>query len=485
MRNVRRYHISLTVSAPSVDKYPAKQHARKVASKLGISRGLIYLIGKPTVLFDDSDQAEAFRQRRYFYYLSGVNSPDCHLTYDIHTDLLTLYVPDFDLRRAVWMGPTLTVEEALESYDIDEARYVSSLESDIDSWLRHQKHNSRVFILHPDQRPPSIYEEGALDTQSLQPAMNTSRGVKDASEIELIRRANKVSALAHTAILENIGTMTNESEITALFLKVCITHDAPEQAYGIIAAAGENAAVLHYMKNNEPFGSRPLVCLDAGAEFSCYASDVTRTFPIGSTGEWPSVECREIYHAVERMQEECIAMIRPGVHFRDVHIHAHIVAIEELLKLGIFHSGSVEEIRQSGASTVFFPHGLGHHVGLEVHDVSEKSVMARAEDSEPTMVPVSARSPCALSAVPLEENMIVTVEPGIYFNRDAITNARQLPFARLIDFDLVEKYIPIGGVRIEDDILVTAGGYENLTTAPKGEKALEIIRKSNKQNKST
>lgn len=362
---------------------------------------------------------------------------------------------------------------------------MSSLASDIDSWLQHRKHESQIFILHPDQRPPSKYAKKDVDAERLQPAMDASRGVKDATEIELIRRANVISALAHTAILENIGRMTKESEIAALFLETCMSHGAPEQAYGIIAASGENAAILHYMKNDEPFGSRPLVCLDAGAEFSCYASDVTRTFPTGSTGDWPNPESRNIYRAVERMQEECIQLIKPGVHYRDIHVHAHNVAIEELLKLGIFKKGSVQELKESGASTVFFPHGLGHHVGLEVHDVSEKSIMAHENGHEPTIVPGFTHTPCTMSAVPLEENMIVTVEPGIYFNRLAIENARKLPVAQFIDFDVVERYIPIGGVRIEDDILVTAEGYENLTTAPKGEKALEIIRKSNRRRART
>lgn len=357
-----------------------------------------------------------------------------------------------------------------------------SLPTDIDSWVRDQGRRHRIYILHADHRPPLKGENHQLESESLVQALNTSRGVKDATEIELIRQANIVSGLAHTAVLEGIGKMTNESEIAGLFLETCMTHGSPEQAYGIIAASGENASVLHYMKNDEPFGSRPLVCLDAGAEFSCYASDVTRTFPIGPTGDWPTPESRNIYRAVERMQEECIQMIKPGVRFGDVHRHAARVAIEELLKLGIFHTGSVEELEQAKASVLFFPHGLGHHVGLEVHDVSEKSVMAYEEDSGPgfKLVPSVATT---VSTVPLEENMIVTVEPGIYFNRLAIDNARKLPIARFINFSLVEKYIPVGGVRIEDDILVTADGYENLTTAPKGEKALEIIRNSSSRAK--
>lgn len=142
--NSQRLHIQLSVGSP-VNKYPgksviakricsnirnllfsfnccnsvthyrlAKQHARRVASHLGLSKGLVYLVGKPTVFLDDSDQTIPFRQRRYFYYLSGVDEPDCYLTYDIAKDHLTLYVPDFDLRQTIWMGPTLSIGEALE-----------------------------------------------------------------------------------------------------------------------------------------------------------------------------------------------------------------------------------------------------------------------------------------------------------------------------------------------------------------------------------
>jgi Xaa-Pro dipeptidase len=339
-----------------------------------------------------------------------------------------------------------------------------------------------MFILGPDEAPPrGDWMIKYVDSRRLQPSMDVCRGVKDHHEIDMIRRANVVSGLAHTAVLRQIGKMANEAEIAGLFLYTSMSHGAPNQSYGIIAASGENASILHYMKNNQPFGKRPLVCLDAGAEFECYASDVTRTFPLGADGEWPSDQSRDIYRVVERMQEECIGKIRKGVRFLDLHVHAHIVAIEELLKLGIFWGGTVDEIRQSGASKLFFPHGLGHHVGLDVHDVSGKSIMAsRTDDLHyfSSVMPAQTFSPCTFSASLLEENMVVTVEPGIYFNRLAIESARTKAYADYIDFDVVKKYAPVGGVRIEDDILITADGYENLTTAPKGDKALEIIRNS-------
>ncbi|KAJ5365642.1 hypothetical protein N7517_008528 [Penicillium concentricum] len=468
------------VTPTSCDKYPAKHHARNVARKLGASTGLIFLSGQPTINLRDSDQSRPFRQRRYFYYLSGVDEPDCTLTYDIEKDLLTLYVPDFDLHRAIWMGPTLSREDAQDRYDVDHVRYHTSLKYELQVWLDERKQGSELYLIHDSEKPEHLPKDLSVDLEQLGPAMDTARGVKDEYEIRMIRQANKVSGLAHRRILENIQTMSNESQIEGSFLNTCISNGARNQAYQIIAASGPNAAVLHYDRNNETLHKKPLVCLDAGAEWNCYASDVTRTFPL--TGEWPSNYVRDIYNLVERMQEECIRLIRKGARYLSLHDLAHDIAIEGLLALGVFKNGTNLEIRQSGASKVFFPHGLGHHVGLEVHDVSERSIMALHRGFDQLQYrPIlnsTCLSPCTLSAPLLEEGMVVTVEPGLYFSPLAMANARRQPYARYIDFDVAEKYVHIGGVRIEDDILVTATGYENLTTAPKGEEMLAIIRGS-------
>ncbi|KAJ5879886.1 hypothetical protein N7455_003351 [Penicillium solitum] len=468
------------VTPTSCDKYPAKHHARNVARKLGASSGLIFLSGQPTINLRDSDQSRPFRQRRYFYYLSGVDEPDCSLTYDIGQDLLTLYVPDFDLHRAIWMGPTLSREDAQDKYDVDHVRYRASLKYELQVWLDERKQGSGLYLIHDSEKPEHLPKDLPLDLEQLGPAMDAARGIKDEYEIRMIRQANKVSGLAHRRILESIQTMSNEAQIEGSFLNSCISHGARNQAYQIIAASGPNAAVLHYDRNNETLNKKPLVCLDAGAEWNCYASDVTRTFPL--TGEWPSDYVRDIYKIVERMQEETIRLIRKGVRYLSLHDLAHDIAIEGLLALGVFKNGTNLEIRQSGASKVFFPHGLGHHVGLEVHDVSERSIMALHRGFDQLQYrPIlnsTCLSPCTLSAPLLEEGMVVTVEPGLYFSPLAMANARHQPFARYINFDVAEKYIHIGGVRIEDDILVTATGYENLTTAPKGEEMLAIIRGS-------
>ncbi|CAG8361812.1 unnamed protein product [Penicillium salamii] len=452
----------------------AKQHARRVAQKLGASRGLIFLSGQPTINLRDSDQSRPFRQRRYFYYLSGADEADCSLTYDIERDLLTLFVPDFDLHRAIWMGPTLSREEAQDRYDVDYVRYHTSLKYELQEWLDERKQGSELYLIHESELPKTLPKDLPVNLGSLIPAMDTARGIKDEYEIRMIREANRVSGLAHRRILENIKSFSNESQIEGSFLNTCISHGARNQAYQIIAASGPNAAVLHYDRNNEPLHKKPLVCLDAGAEWNCYASDVTRTFPL--TGEWPSKYVRDIYKLVERMQEETIRRVGKGVRYRSLHGLAHDIAIEGLLALGVL-KGEVGEIRDSGASKVFFPHGLGHHVGLEVHDVSEGSIMALGARRRLNWAS-DYLSPCTLSAPLLGEGMVITVEPGLYFSPLALGDARKQPYAKYIDFDVAEKYVHIGGVRIEDDILVTATGYENLTTAPKGEEMLAVIRGS-------
>lgn len=363
----------------------------------------------------------------------------------------------------------------MHRYDVDGAHYHSALWKYINQWALKNNRTHPIYILHEDQKPEATFTDFTIDSENLMPAINTCRGVKDDHEIGLIRKANEVSGFAHRNIFQKIQKMKNETEIEAAFLDACVSRGAKNQAYEIIAASGANAATLHYVKNNEPLAGRQLVCVDAGCEWDCYASDVTRTFPI--SGEWPSQKAQDIYSLVEEMQERCIKGMRKGARFPDLHYLAHSIAIGGLLKLGVLKGGTVDEIRKSGVSKVFFPHGLGHHVGLEVHDVSSNSNVNDHDDDLAKLIPVNSREPCTLSAPVLEEGMVVTVEPGVYFSRFALDNVRKQEISKFIDMDVAESYIPIGGVRIEDDILVTDKGYENLTTAPKGEEMLEIIRR--------
>jgi len=393
-----------------------------------------------------------------------VDESDCHLTYDISSDHLTLWLPPIDPKTVIWVGRGSTTEEALEKYDVDEARYTPSLSRHLASWTHHNP-KAQIYLLHPSTSLPKLFPFSAssprLNTTALQPAINTCRTTKSPHEISLIKHANAITTLAHDSVLRNLLSFTNERQVSAHFLDVCLAHGAKHQAYATIAGSGPNAAVLHYAANDEDFGDRQLMCLDAGAEFEGYASDVTRTFPL--SGRWPTDEARSVYALVEEMQEACLRRLAPGTHFVELQYLAHVVAIKGLLKLGILRNGSVEEIYKAGTSMAFFPHGLGHHMGLEVHDVSAVPIQSygagssecEVVDDEVSMscgrwrwlgretradlsnrqirhhfprvkstkdlVAVSShlsrpdvcRHPCQTSSAGLEAGMVITVEPGM------------------------------------------------------------------------
>ncbi|DAA74441.1 TPA_exp: putative Xaa-Pro aminopeptidase (Aminoacylproline aminopeptidase) (Prolidase) [Trichophyton benhamiae CBS 112371] len=485
------YSVTVSVAGTSINKYPGKQHARRVAAYLPKQQGLIYLPGQQTVLSEDSDQARPFKQRRYFFYVTGVVEPDCHVTYDIAEDKLTLYVPDFDFKRTIWTGPTLGKDEASQRYDVDRVEYFSALEGDVLRWSQANP-SLPIYILHPDQRPVTPLTVAYLyESKSLKHAMDACRVIKDEHEIQLIQRANRVSGAAHRSILANLHHFKNEAQIAGLFIDVCLSLRSKGTAYQTIAGSGSNGATLHYTRNNEPLAGRQMVVLDAGAEWSCYASDVTRSFPIPSSvsggRDWPSREAEQIYAIVQRMQEECISRVKEGTLFFSIHQHAHAIALEELLKLGILRipQGSTKaDLIKAEVTALFFPHGLGHHLGLEVHDVSPDSgtipVELAIEREKGLMSVTEHRPPCTLSAPPLASGMVITVEPGLYFNRLAIDQARAErdepnSKGRFVNFDVVERYVDVGGVRIEDDVLVTKDGNKNLTDAPKGKEMLDLI----------
>lgn len=181
-------------------------------------------------------------------------------------------------------------------------------------------------------------------------------------------------------------------------------------------------------------------------------------------------------------------MLGPGVRYLDAFYLADRIAIEGLMRLGILRKGNIEKLLRSAVSKAFFPHGLGHHMGLDVHDVSAKPILSFCGGEEQSMIEFSEKSPlrltnefmapCTSDAAPWQPGTVITVEPGISFSRYALETV-YLPnpeVSKFIDEEVLERYMHVGGVRIEDDILITKHGYENLTLTPKGKEMLDIIR---------
>lgn len=338
------------------------------------------------------------RQRRYFYYLTGCALADCSFTYDIATEKSTLFIPPIDADSVIWSGLPLSAKEALQIYDVDEVRTTT----EVNAALTYATSKSTVWaIANQVSDSVTFLDFDSTDFTAVKTAIEECRVLKDNYEVALIQRANEISTIAHTAVLKAVKHAKNERELEAIFLERCIANGCREQAYHGIFAAGTAAATLHYVKNYELLAGKLNLLLDAGGEYSCYASDITRTFPIN--GKF-SKESRAIYDIVLRMQLECTEMLREGIDWDAVHLHAHKVAIKGLSLLGIL-KGDERDILDARTSVAFFPHGLGHYLGMDTHDTGGHPNY----DDKDTMY----RYLRVRQALPA--GSVITVEPGVSF----------------------------------------------------------------------
>ncbi|AEO68668.1 uncharacterized protein THITE_2090184 [Thermothielavioides terrestris NRRL 8126] len=447
-------------------KYPAKRHAQRVVeyirSKVGNASGVLYLESRMTKLLEDNDEPEPFRQRRYFYYLTGCPLADSFVLHDMDSSKTTLFIPPVNPESVIWSGLPMSAEEALEKFDVDEVKYTTAVNAEL-ATAASQKSQPTVFAIQDQvSEHVSFKPFDSKDFSLLKQAIEACRVVKDEYELAMLAKANAISSKAHRAAMEKARHAKNERDLEAVFLSTSITAGARNQAYHGIFASGRAAATLHYVHNDAPLAGKQNLLVDAAAEWDCYAADITRTFPL--SGKF-TTESRAIYDIVLRMQLESIAALKEDVLWDDVHLLAHKIAIDGLLALGIL-KGDKDEILANRTSVAFFPHGLGHYLGMDVHDVGGN---ANYSDPDPMFRYLRVRGR-------LPAGSVVTVEPGIYFCRFIIEPYLKDPkHAQYIDAAVLEKYWDVGGVRIEDDVVVTKNGAENLTTAIKDPDEMERI----------
>lgn len=459
-----------TVDAILAAKYPGKAHARRVAQALKAQdAGAIYLEAQKTRLIEDNDEAMPFRQRRPFFYLTGCPEPDASMVYDIKADELTLFISPIDPDSVIWSGLPLSLEEAAKLYDVDHVQYTTDVNSTLAKIASAQGGKTVAFAIG-EQVSQDIKFDGFAQTSltELKKVIEDARVVKDAYEVALLRKANDISTKGHIAIAKAARAATNERELEAAWLSGCIANGCREQSYHPIFAGGANGATLHYVKNDEYLVDQETkqrkgnLLIDAGGEYRSYCADITRVVPLN--GKFPT-ETRQIYEIVLQMQSECIGMLKEGVRWDDVHAHAHRVAIKGLLKLGILVGGE-EELFEKRISVAFFPHGLGHYLGMDTHDTGGYPNYA---DTDKMFRYLRVRGI-------LPAGSVITVEPGIYFCRFIIDPVLNDPeTGKYIDASVLERYWNVGGVRIEDNIHITKDGHDNLTSAPKAIEEIEAL----------
>ena len=292
---------------------------------------------------------------------------------------------------------------------------------------------------------------GAINPRALLSRLDYARAVKSPYELVCLREANRLGALGHVAAAAAFAGGGSEFEIELAFLEACGLREQ-ELPYNPIIALNASAAVLHYQvleKDAPP--ERHSLLIDAGAEFAGYASDITRTYARADR------DFAELIARMDEMQQSLCAGVRAGVDWRDVQLRAHELTAEVLRDADLIRCNAAEAVER-GVTGVFLPHGIGHLLGLEVHDVG--GLMRSAEGGE--IERPKGHPHLRLTRV-LEAGFVVTMEPGIYFIPQLLQAARSDERGREINWLRVEALARFGGIRIEDNLAITATGPENLT----------------------
>jgi len=286
------------------------------------------------------------------------------------------------------------------------------------------------------------------------PVMNLlhyARAIKTPYELECMRGANRRAVRGHAAAEAAFRAGASEYEIHLAYCRA-VSHTERELPYDNIVALNENAAVLHYQHQERvaPYEQRSLL-LDAGAAVNGYAADVTRTW------SYDSAEFADLVARMDRLQQELVAEVRAGVEFIDLHLAAHAKIADVLNETGLAH-GSADALIANGVTSAFFPHGLGHLLGIQVHDVGG----FMADESGRTIDRPSGHPFLRLTRR-LEADMVLTIEPGLYVIDMLLANLEGTPAAKMIDRERISRLRPFGGIRIEDNVRVLPDGCENFT----------------------
>ena len=420
-------------------------------NKLGsmLPKNSAVVIAGASTQYRNADSSHAFRQDSNFWYLSGFNEAESTLVLLINkqNDVESIvFVPEKNELKEIWDGYRAGPEGAIKDYGFDLAfnnteinerlpdllaghnqvfypvGKSKTLDADIISWIKSAKSKDR--------------HSSSIDIADASSKVGNQRLIKDDDEIEIMKKACQISAEAHVEAMKFVKPGITEQEMEAFYQYEFSKRGGRFSAYTPIVAGGENACVLHYVENSKPLQDGELLLVDAGCEFELYASDITRTYPINGKFTDPQLA---IYEVVLEAQLRSIEAITINNNVMDAQIISEKVITQGLIDLGILQ-GSMDELHATGAFKNFYMHKIGHWLGIDVHDAGDYM-----EDGH---------------YMKFKPGMVTTVEPGIYISSSS---------------DVDDKWKGIG-IRIEDDILVTADGNKNLTSfVPSNPKEIEAL----------
>jgi Xaa-Pro aminopeptidase len=397
-----------------------------------------------------NDTQYRFRQDSDFYYLTGFEEPEAiAVVAPGREQKYTLFVRPRDPDQEIWVGRRAGVEGAKSEFGADESFPIAEFDeklqdildgaenlyyrlganADLDNRVIRKITQMRALNRKPIHPPRTIIDPATI--------VHEMRVLKSPDEIELMQKAADIAAEAHVEAMKTVRPGMKEYEVEAQIEQLFRRRGASGPAYTSIIGAGPNATVLHYINNDGELRDGDLLLIDAGAEYKGYASDITRTFPIN--GRYSKGQ-REIYDLVLETQMSCVEMVRPGTTHDELKQHSIEMLTEGMVRLGLLKGKPADLIKEEKYKQ-FYMHGLGHLLGLDVHDVG---IYYYDKESRA-----------------LEPGVVMTVEPGIYVAPDTK--------------DVPEKFLGIG-VRIEDDVLCTSNGPRVLTTkVPKDADEIEAL----------
>lgn len=428
--------------------------------------------GASEVSINYSDIHYIFRQDSYFYYLFGLEIPDCYgAVFPDGSGIV--FIPRLPSSYETWMGPLPMPSKVIEETGVEASAYVEEIAEQLAKRnvktvhvLKGVNSDSGISVLTAHFEGEDKFKVD--DSSFLYETLSNQRVYKTKMEIGLLKYINKVSSNAHVEVMTKCKPGMSQHQLESTFLHHTYYHGGCRLvSYTCICATGHWGAVLHYPHNNQPIEDGTMGLLDMGGEYHCYGSDITCSYPVN--GKF-SPEQRWVYQAVLDAQRAVYAQLRPGASWVDMHKLALRTMSQALINQGLL-KGTVEEIEKAEIMFRFQPHGMGHLLGMETHDVG-----GFPEGGNPR--PANDLCKRLRTARIMEAGMFVTVEPGMYFNRPLLTEAFNDP--NLVKFFNVEefkksKYWDFGGVRIEDDILIVDGGCINLTCCPREIDDIEAV----------
>ncbi|XP_058069334.1 uncharacterized protein LOC131218673 [Magnolia sinica] len=424
-----------------------------------------------------SDHVPLFRQESYFAYLFGVREPGFYGAIDVSIGKSVLFAPRLTEDYAIWSGKIKPLSSFKERYMVSLVCYSDEITEVLKSHYRGPG-KPLLYLLHGLNTDSNKFSTPAkfegieafqTDMTSLHPILSEIRVLKSELEISLIKYANDISSAAHIEVMQKSKVGMKEYQLEMIFLHHIYMHGGCRHcSYTCICATGENSAFIHYghaaAPNDRTLEDGDIALMDMGAEYHFYASDVACSFPVN--GKFTDDQ-RLVYNAVLKAHNAVLSTMKPGVNWIDMHKLAEKNILESLVAGGIL-VGEVDSMMEERLGAVFMPHGIGHFLGLDAHDPGGYP--------KGTERPTEPGLKALRTTRELKECMVITVQPGCYFNDVLLMPAMENPnTSKFFNQEAIERFRKFGGVRIESVVHVTSNGCENLTDLPRETWEIEAV----------